>query len=236
MKVAVRGKEFKTFSNAGFWNQVSGGTWEPETFRALLRYLDKNHSYIDVGAWIGPTVMYGCQLSKFCYAIEPDPVAFGVLKANIALNHFTNVSIHEVAIADIDGELEMASPNTSLGDSCTSFLFRGEYAVKVPAMTLSHFFESNKIVDCNFLKIDTEGAEVLIIPSSRELLNALRPTIYLGLHAPSFAQKDSYFGVLIASLQGMYDEFINAATGETKRIDELTIMTGWDNVILEGRK
>jgi len=236
LKVAVRGKEFKVFSNAGFWNQVSGGQWEPETFRYFLKYLDKNHSYVDIGAWIGPTVMYGCQLSKFCYAIEPDPVAFGVLKANIALNHFANVSIHEVAIADVDGELEMASPNTSLGDSCTSFLFRGKYAVRVSAMTLHRFFELNKITDCNFLKIDTEGAEILILPSSRELLNELRPTIYLGLHAQSFAQKDAYFGVLIASLQGIYDGFINANTGELKRIDELVSMTGWDNVVLEGKR
>ena len=39
-----------------------------------------------MGAWIGPTVLYGCQNAKFCYAIEPDPVAFRQLKNNVDLN------------------------------------------------------------------------------------------------------------------------------------------------------
>ena len=83
-------KNDKTFfvdssNNTSFWAQLQVGVWEPETFKIFDIFLDKNHSYIDLGAWIGPTVLYGCQNAKFCYAVEPDPVAFKNLKNNIDL-------------------------------------------------------------------------------------------------------------------------------------------------------
>jgi len=72
------GKKFyvNTSKNEWFWNQVETNLWEPDTFKIFDKFIDKEHSYIDIGAWIGPTVLYGCQISKHCYAIEPDPIAF----------------------------------------------------------------------------------------------------------------------------------------------------------------
>ena len=66
-----------------FWAQLQLNLWESNTFKIFDTFLDSNHSYIDLGAWIGPTVLYGCQKAKFCYAIEPDPVAFKQLKNNV---------------------------------------------------------------------------------------------------------------------------------------------------------
>ena len=36
--------------------------WEPNTFKILDYYQNLNGTYIDIGAWIGPTVMYASQL------------------------------------------------------------------------------------------------------------------------------------------------------------------------------
>lgn len=89
VQIEKNGKAFyvNSSNNANFWAQLQLGVWEPETFKIFDIFLDENHSYVDLGAWIGPTVLYGCQKAKFCYAIEPDPIAFKNLKKNIELNY-----------------------------------------------------------------------------------------------------------------------------------------------------
>src|ERR1700687_4776653 len=67
MPIRVRTKEFKVSAGRynSFWQQVAMG---------------RQHCYIDVGAWIGPTLLYGCQLAKMAYGLEPDPIAFAELE------------------------------------------------------------------------------------------------------------------------------------------------------------
>lgn len=48
----------------------------------MRKYCNKENTYIDIGAWIGPTVLYGACVSKHVYAIEPDPAAVSQLKKN----------------------------------------------------------------------------------------------------------------------------------------------------------
>ncbi|PEC43110.1 hypothetical protein CON11_19670 [Priestia megaterium] len=38
------------------WNEMHQNNWEEETFEIFDRFLNNEHSYIDIGAWIGPTV------------------------------------------------------------------------------------------------------------------------------------------------------------------------------------
>ena len=57
--------------------------WEKQTFQILDKFLEKNYSYIDIGSWIGTTALYACQLSRHCYAIEPNPISFKELKTRI---------------------------------------------------------------------------------------------------------------------------------------------------------
>src|SRR5690606_6717528 len=69
-----------------FWKTVHKGVWEPLTFRIFDSFLDADHSFIDIGAWVGPTALYGSTRAQHCYAIEPDPVAFKTLRQNVSLN------------------------------------------------------------------------------------------------------------------------------------------------------
>jgi hypothetical protein len=72
--------------NPNFWEMVSSNIWEPYTFDILEKFLSKQHSYLDIGAWVGPTTLFGAQLAKKCYAFEPDPVAYSALIRNLDLN------------------------------------------------------------------------------------------------------------------------------------------------------
>ena len=186
LKITVRGKQFDVLpaSHQVFWEQLAAGTWEPETFAIFERFLSPEHSYIDIGAWIGPTLLYGCQLAKAAYALEPDPLAYGELEKNVALNgdRASNVSLFNACIAIHTGEAALGSRGAG-GDSTSSLLFakkKTHWTVK--ALTFADFVRQNSISDCNFIKMDIEGGEYRILPLMSEYLVAKRPTLHLSLH------------------------------------------------------
>jgi FkbM family methyltransferase len=186
MRINARGKQFEVLlgNHAGFWNQVSSGAWESGTFAIFDRFLDREHSYIDIGAWIGPTLLYGCQLAKAAYGLEPDPLAYAELKQNIGLNKpiADNVRLFNACIAPQSGEVTLGSRGEG-GDSTSSLLFaRKKTHWTVAAFSFVDFVQQHGIDDCNFIKMDIEGGEYQLLPTMVDYLRAHRPTVHLSLH------------------------------------------------------
>jgi len=234
LNIKVGGLSFKVIDHSlpfhpPFWDQVNTGRWEPYTFASFKKFLRRDRSYVDIGCWIGPTVLYGSQIAKYCYAVEPDPRAFIMLKENIALNNFQNISTSELAIADRNGELKIGTFGI-FGNSCTSFI-SGTSAITVPCLTLEEFFVKNKITNCNFIKIDTEGGEFLILPSAKNFLKSFKPTIQMGLHSQLFANKEIYFNTIVDSFSDIYPYFY-LLSGEKKEWDFLPRLKGWDDMVV----
>jgi FkbM family methyltransferase len=186
MQVSALGKQFEVSpaNHLSFWNEVSSGTWERATFAIFDRFLDREHSYIDIGAWIGPTVLYGCQLAKTAYGLEPDPLAYAELEQNIALNKViaNNVRLFNACIAPQSGQVTLGSRGQG-NDSTSSLLFakkKTHWTVK--AFSFADFVRQQGIADCNFIKIDVEGGEYQLLPTMMEYLRMHRPTLHLSLH------------------------------------------------------
>ena len=68
------------------WTEVSNGTWEPATFLVFDKFIDERHSYVDIGSWIGPTLLYGARNARAAYGVEPDLIAYSQLRRNVELN------------------------------------------------------------------------------------------------------------------------------------------------------
>lgn len=186
MLIEARGRSWyvQTGEYQTFWNEVQRQEWEPETFAVFERYTDRRHSLIDIGAWIGPTVLYGCQNARMAYAFEPDPVAFAELKANLALNQprLDNVRLFPQAIAPKNVKIRLGTPIRA-GDSSASMLARPtRQAWEADAIRLDDFAKAEAIADCNFIKMDIEGGEYQVIPSIVKWLKEFRPTLCLSLH------------------------------------------------------
>ncbi|KFM20080.1 FkbM family methyltransferase protein [Marine Group I thaumarchaeote SCGC AAA799-P11] len=182
-------------NNANFWAQLQVGIWEPETFKIFDIFLDKNHSYIDLGSWIGPTVLYGCQIAKFCYAIEPDPVAFRYLKNNVEINHTlcSQIRLSNQCITNFSGTVHLTPKDKKGGDSMSSIVFeKSSKSWKVQGITFQEFVLENSIKDCNFIKMDIEGGEFLVLPNMKEFLHREKPTIHLSLHTPLIKNPHDY--------------------------------------------
>ncbi len=181
-------------------------------------FLDSNHSYIDLGAWIGPTVLYGCQKAKFCYAIEPDPVAFKQLKNNVKLNPslISRISFSNSCVMNSSG-ITYLTTKGEFGDSCSSTTFKkSSSSIEVPSTTLEQFFHDNSIDDCNFIKIDIEGGEFTVLPNASKFLEEKKPTLHISLH-PGMMENPKESMRKIYDVISMYDVLYNNELQEIKQ-------------------
>ena len=168
-----------------FWRKAAAGLWEPETFAVLSDHLDKAHDYLDIGAWIGPTVLFGARKARHVWCFEPDPTAFRALAWNIDLNDMDNVSAFAAALSDDVGMTRMASFGGEKGDSMTSLL-NADGAAGSDVLTIGwdHFAGSVDLSGVSLVKMDIEGAEFDVLPSLIPWLKQQRPALYLSTHAP----------------------------------------------------
>jgi FkbM family methyltransferase len=142
-----------------FWLYLQDGLWEGDTFLIFDEFLDSSQPYIDIGAWVGPTVLYGAQISGHCYAVEPDGVAFKILRDNVNLNEEIKdkISLYNCCIGETSGDAKLGT-KTIFGDSMTSLLYSDQKnSITVKSLTFSDFISANKINACNFIKIDIES-------------------------------------------------------------------------------
>jgi len=185
-QIECRGRTFQVSiqHHAWYWERVRRGEWEPETFEVFDRFVDHARPYIDIGSWIGPTVLYAAQITNRVYGIEPDPIAFSELLENVTLNRsrMGEVALFNGCISTQTGKIAFGSLDSG-GDSMSSLLFaEGKTRWLVDSLTFKDFIAQNCITDCGFIKIDIEGGEYQILPTMKAFLRLHRPTVYLSLH------------------------------------------------------
>jgi FkbM family methyltransferase len=170
-----------------FWKRVNRGTWEPETYAIFNQHLNDRTLFLDIGAWIGSTSLYGAQLAQRCVAFEPDPVAFAALSRNVEANRQADwigrLQIQERAI-NKDGQSFTLGGTSKGADSTSSALFPNREsqwtvrALRLPDVLAEHRADGQPV----FLKIDIEGGEYDLIPSIQETLSDPLVTAYISFH------------------------------------------------------
>jgi len=191
--------------NDVFWSDYERGTWEPDTRLAFRRFIDKQHSYIDMGAWIGPTLLLGGPLAKRAYGIEPDPIAYAELAENMNSNLplTSNVQLFNICIAPETGKKSFGSRGDG-GDSMSSLLFSGEKTTwTVDGINFQEWVDKNQIYDCGFIKIDIEGGEYSVLPTMSAYIRKYRPTLHLSLH-PCFLGDQKVQGMVSRIKRSLY--------------------------------
>jgi FkbM family methyltransferase len=218
-----------------FWERVAGDTWEPNTLRILREYLKPNETMLDIGAWIGPTVLYGAQFAKNVVAIEPDPVAHGELSANLALNPKTEgrVEVVNVCLAPTSSPVTLYcggfhhTDTSSFGDSMTSLLSSPvtdeQSQVQVQGITIAELEARCDFSDLGFVKMDIEGGEYVLLTTMGDFFNTYRPTLYISFHVPPAAYRDER---ITETFQFLCDTFTNlySANGKAVPVREVLAM------------
>lgn len=119
---------------------------------------------LDIGANIGVTVQYLRDFAKKVYAMEPSKVHFEALKQNKEYNHWDNVEVFNMAMADTKGEMTLHTLDQN--KTCHSLTNDyGQGGEKVQTIDFASFMEENHIDEVDFCKFDVEGAEDMILRS-----------------------------------------------------------------------
>jgi FkbM family methyltransferase len=173
--------KFDEFNN--FWTIFDNGTWEENTFLLFDQFINSNTVYIDIGAWIGPTVLYASRISKKVYAFEPSR-AFDVLHANIALNQHNHkaseVTLYKNAVGLEDKFIQLGSTNS--GNSMDSLLDKTN-VYEVKQINLITFLSNEDVLDEElFIKIDIEGGEYSLLSDLIKHLDGLNFKMLVSTH------------------------------------------------------
>lgn len=183
-------------SEKATFDYINSGNWEPYTFDIFDYFIGKDDVVFDLGCWHGVTSLYLAHLANTVYAIDPDPVCFEEITKNLTLNPDLNSKIHafQLAISNKSETLKLFA-REKYGASSSSILQRNrdeKKSVDVATLSLQEFINKEKIARVDFIKMDIEGAEFLILPTLKDFLEQTNyPTLYVSFHY-SFLNENEY--------------------------------------------
>jgi FkbM family methyltransferase len=166
--------------------------YEVEAWNCAARNCRPGDVVVDVGANIGIITL---QMSRtvgsrgLVYAIEPSPVTYSTLVENLELNSCHNViplqivAGNKMAMTDFfiaPWRFHMMSGMVANAPSA--------HKVKLLQAPLDSILEESNQLD--YIKIDVEGAELLVLQGCKELLRTLHPLLQIEVHGmflPSFS-------------------------------------------------
>jgi FkbM family methyltransferase len=154
------------------------GGYEPAVARAMTQSLRPGRTFWDVGAHIGYTSLIGCRLvgpTGHVHAFEPMQSNLERLTEAARLNPVPNLTIHRVAVSNTDAP-RLLHQGESTG--MWSLVSGDSAGVWVRCVTLDQILASHGAPD--LVKIDVEGAELLVLAGADRLLRQ-HPTLIMEL-------------------------------------------------------
>ncbi len=179
---------------------------EVELFRQLLKPTD---CVWEIGANMGSQAV---PLAKIVHqgnyvGFEPQVELFKILTANLLVNQLTNARSMNIALGDQEGVLQLPAVNYARGGNFGAVSLLGENGLvivdaerqptaetRVRVFPIDHLSE---LPDPDFIKMDVEGMELMVLSGGQKLLERKRPIIF----AENERSEES--GVLIRKLWEM---------------------------------
>jgi len=164
----------------------SGGAYERKSQFLMMRVLNTGDTFLDIGAHIGYFTMLGGALvgeTGTVIAVEPVEENFRQLTRHIELNGFANVAAVQAVVGSEDGEAQIFFNADNGGGHAlwdpaqhpANALTRDNpRADRVRSLTLSSLLDTRGIDHVRLAKIDTEGAEAMILNASQDVFRAGR--------------------------------------------------------------
>lgn len=143
--------------------------------------IDTSKNIIDLGAWIGDNSLpWAKNIDGTVYAIDPSADNCEFISELVKLNDLVNVVIIQKAISEGDRVL---STNGDINHCSFIYGNTDETAsTKVESTSLDQLFSAKVIKDIDYIHLDVEGMEHLVIRGSQKLIESLRPVVTYEVH------------------------------------------------------
>jgi len=145
--------------------------WEPLTTDFIKKNLKEGQTFIDVGANVGYYTILASKIvgdTGHVYTFEPCEKAIGILKANIALNNCTNVTLIEKAAAVCKGTAELYMWGETNAHMQYSLVHETKQHQQVNTISVDEVVPLDK--PYYMVKVDVDGGEALVLDGMRKLL------------------------------------------------------------------
>jgi len=178
-----------------FWNRLNKGAWEINCIRYFKENIIKEQIIFDIGAWIGPYTLLLSQLVGIkgsIVAFEPDSKAYNILLKNVKRNKLTNIKPEKIAVSDSIGEsfLYLYGERGNSESSLISHNYKGQILEEsIITTTIDNYCEENNIIP-DGIKIDVEGAEMLVIKGAQHTIAMYSPWILLEFHGAFMSDQE----------------------------------------------
>jgi FkbM family methyltransferase len=195
------------------------GTFEQKETDIFLSLLKEGDTFVDIGANIGYYTVIGAKLVGNVgrvIAIEPDSYNLPILAQNIKLNVLDNVEVIPIAVGNQEGTVSLSKES----DHAQSQIVLEQGAITMrPLTSILQELHINKV---NFLKIDTEGAEKLVLQGATPLLEQKNiDTIFIEINAKKLADFNTTVADVFAILQKYFT--LTLLENQQKEVD-LTVI------------
>ena len=136
--------------------------------------LKPGDTVIDIGANIGWYTIFAAKLvgaSGKVIAFEPEPRSFSFLQRNVALNRLSNVIVENKALSNKEEKVRLFIDEQNRGNHHIFDWSDGRHYIEVDALQLDDYLaRSTGIAKVDFIKIDMQGAEGVILEGMRQTL------------------------------------------------------------------
>lgn len=179
-----------------FWSEFEDKSWEQETLDVVDRCVTEGSTMIDIGLWAAPVAMWAAgRHNASVLGVEPDPVALDYAHLNVLANHMDDrITIVDGAISNYTGVTHIKAHEFGWGSTMTQLSTEGR---EVKCWTLPDLFEAYEINpdSVSLVKMDTEGAESLILEEGAPFLASLGIPLFVSMHEPWWSQpvQESWF-------------------------------------------
>lgn len=162
------------------------GLWEPTSWEAVQEHLAPGNTFVDVGAHIGYYSLKAAPLvgpNGHVIAIEPNPNTLPRLRDNLQASGASVVRVEPFACADVDAMLDLfASSHSNTGETSLSQANASQDGAptatyRVRARPLDDILREAGVSHVNAVKIDVEGAEMMVLKGAQKTLDRDHPML-----------------------------------------------------------
>ncbi len=183
-QTTFEGVEILVRANEDVGKEILLQRFEIEELRYLNEILPNDSMILDIGANIGLFSLVLASKSKNIkvHAFEPIQLNADLITVSKQINHLQNLTVNQTCVGATDGFVEF-SVSTDSAYSSMIDSGRKQEAEKIicPVCRLDTYVQEANIEKIDFIKIDVEGAEKLVLTGAHALLThqVLRPHLLM---------------------------------------------------------